>query len=77
MNPIRAEYEKWLETGHQISYEQWLEISLEVERDSHRWMIDQWKKRQTNIALERAEEQNTAKTLHKVQEILQANPPTE
>lgn len=51
MESIKAEYEKWRETGHDITYEQWLEIALEVERRNHMWMIEQWKKWQQNQEL--------------------------
>ena len=39
---LYAEYEKWKETGHDISYRDWLEIVLTVERDNYTWMIKQY-----------------------------------
>ena len=39
---LYAEYEKWKETGHDISYRDWLEIVLTVERENHAWMIKQY-----------------------------------
>ncbi|MBZ0292496.1 MAG: hypothetical protein K8L99_07995 [Anaerolineae bacterium] len=62
---LRERYEKWRETGHDITYEQWLEINLEVEINNHNWMMDEWRKAiraiRDELAQRRFEMQRAAK----------------
>lgn len=45
----KQKFEKWRETGHDITYEQWLEIKLAVEIENHAYMIEVYRQRLTEI----------------------------